>query len=51
MREELGKTFDESTMEVSGDQKTFTLNDMDHLNRILREKTQENLFLGTWNFD
>ena len=27
------------------------LNDMNHLNKILREQTQENLFLGTRSFD
>ena len=27
------------------------LNDMNHLNKILREQTQENLFLGTRSFE
>jgi hypothetical protein len=27
------------------------LDNMDHLNELLRKQTQENLFLGTRNFD
>jgi hypothetical protein len=27
------------------------LNNMEHLNELLRKQTQENLFLGTRNFD
>ncbi len=44
-------TAGQNTMEIIGNEEISVLNDMNHLNRILREKTQENLFLGTRNFD
>lgn len=51
MREEQLRTAGQSTVEISGNEGMSVLSDMNHLNRILREKTQENLFLGTRNFD
>ena len=33
------------------EQSWSVLNDMDHLNELLRKQTEENLFLGTRNFD
>ena len=32
-------------------QSSSLLNDMNHLNEILRQQTRENLFLGTRSFD
>lgn len=51
MREEQTHTVDQGKKEARGTERVSALNDMNHLNRILREKTQENLYLGSWNFD
>jgi hypothetical protein len=52
MREERKHVNDQNSLQEDRTERSASsLNDMSHLNQLLREKTRENLFLGTWNYD